>query len=161
MAKPIWHEAIVSRWAPKHDLDVLQLLNICPDINVKKSAFTVYLLDTNVGLAFLDERISQIEKENMTKHLESKPPNKKEIKRLDGENLAFKEKDLSHFITGKSEMFFKLFGIHNVTEYCSDSLRSQVDDTAERGIALIKQFNESVRDEQQKQFLLRVVKSRK
>ena len=32
-----------------------------------------------------------------------------------------------------------------------------VNDTAERGIALIKKFNESVRDEQQKQFLLRVV----
>lgn len=59
-------------------------------------------------------------------------------------------------------MFFELFGIHDVTEYCNDSLRSHVNvlkvvSDTERGIALIKKYNESVRDEQQKQFLLRVV----
>ncbi|CAH1108377.1 unnamed protein product [Psylliodes chrysocephalus] len=59
-----WHEAIVSQWAPKNDLDMLQLLNIYPDIEVKESAPTVakrhlwYLSETNVGLAFLDKRIS-------------------------------------------------------------------------------------------------------
>ncbi|CAH1115349.1 unnamed protein product [Psylliodes chrysocephalus] len=100
-------------------------------------------------------------------HLVIKPPNKKEMKQLDGKNLVFEGKDLSHFITSKTKIIFELFGIHNVTEYCSDSLRSQVDalevvnDTAERGIALIKKFNESVRDEQQKQFLLRVVEYHK
>ncbi|CAH1108321.1 unnamed protein product [Psylliodes chrysocephalus] len=99
----------------------------------------------------------------MTKYLETKPPNKKEMKRLDGKNLVFEGKDLSYFITSKTKMLFVLFGIHNATDYCSDSLRNQVDalkvvnDTAERGIALIKKFNESVRDEQQKQLLLRVV----
>ncbi|CAH1100202.1 unnamed protein product [Psylliodes chrysocephalus] len=109
---------------------MLQLLNIYPDIDVKKSALTVakrhlwYLSERNVGLAFLDERISQIEKTNMTKHLEPQLPNE--------------------------------------TIRC-DSLISQVDalkvvnDTAERGIAVIKKFNEWVRDEKQKQFLLRVI----
>lgn len=49
------------------------------------------------------------------------------------------------------------------TKYCSDSLRSSlnalkvVNDTAERRITLIKKYDESVGDEQQKQFLLRVV----
>lgn len=164
-----WHEAIVSRWAPKNDLDMLQLLSTYPDAEVKKSALTVakrhlwYLSETNVGLAFLDERITQTEKENMTKNLETKPSKKKELKRLEGKNLDFEGKDLSHFVTNKTKTFFELFGIHDATEYCSDSLRSQVNalkvvnDTAERGIALIKKFNESVRDEQQKQFLLRVV----
>lgn len=164
-----WHEAIVSRWAPKNDLDMLQLLSTYPDADVKKSALTVakrhlwYLSETNVGLAFLDERITQAVKENMTKNLETKPAKKKEMKRLEGKNLVFEGKDLSHFVTNKTKTFFELFGIHDVTEYCSDSLRSHVNalkvvnDTAERGIALIKKFNESVRDEQQKQFLLRVV----
>lgn len=32
-----------------------------------------------------------------------------------------------------------------------------VSDTTESGIAVLKKFNESLRDEQQKQFLLRVV----
>lgn len=78
-------------------------------------------------------------------------------------NMVFEGKYLSHFVTNKKKMFFELFGIHDVTEYCSDSLRSHVNalkfvnDTAERGIALIKKYNESVRAEQQKQFLLRVV----
>ena len=50
---------------------------------------------------------------------------------------------------------------------CSDALRSSinalkvVNGTAERGIALIKKFNESVRDEQQKQFLLKIVEHRR
>ena len=52
-----------------------------------------------------------------------------------------------------------MFGIHDLTEYCSVSLKSivnslkVVNDTAERGIALIKKFNKSVRE-----FLLRLVK---
>ena len=47
--------------------------------------------------------------------------------------------------------------------YCSDALRSSinalkvVNDTGERGIALIKKFNDSVRDEHQRQFLLMIV----
>ncbi|CAH1099049.1 unnamed protein product [Psylliodes chrysocephalus] len=40
-----WHEAIVSRWAPKNDLSMLQLLNIYPDIDVKK-VFLLLLRDT-------------------------------------------------------------------------------------------------------------------
>ena len=78
-----WHEAIVSRWAPKNDLDMLQLLSTYPDADVKKSALTVakrhlwYLSETNVGLAFFDERITQADKENMTKNLETKPAKKK------------------------------------------------------------------------------------
>ena len=111
----------------------------------------------------MDERITQAVKENMTKNLQTKPAKKNEMKRLEGKNLVFEGKDLSHFVTNKTKTFFELFGIHDVTEYCSDSLRSHVNtlkvvnDTAEKGIALIKKFKESVRDEQQKQFLLRVV----
>ncbi|CAH1112989.1 unnamed protein product [Psylliodes chrysocephalus] len=72
------------------NLDLLQLLNIYPDIDVNKSVLIVakrhlwYRSETNLGLVFLNERISQIKKENMTKHLETKPPNKNEMKRLDG-----------------------------------------------------------------------------
>ncbi|GBN20808.1 hypothetical protein AVEN_205633-1 [Araneus ventricosus] len=53
-----WHDAIVSRRAPKNDLDMLQILSTYQDADVKKSALTVdkrhlwYLPETNVGLAF-------------------------------------------------------------------------------------------------------------
>ncbi|XP_077155302.1 uncharacterized protein LOC143817697 [Ranitomeya variabilis] len=163
-----WHEAVVSRWAPKNDLEMLQLLQYYPDKDVRESALTVakrhiwYLSETNIGLAFLDERIGQAEKDKMFENLRMKPAKKKELKRLEGKNLVFEGKDLSDFVTSKTKTFFELFGIHNVEEYCSDTLRSSVNalkvvnDTVERGIAMIKKFNNSIRDEQQKQFLLRV-----
>ena len=60
----------------------------------KKSALTVakrhlwYLSETNVGLAFLDECITQAVKENMTKNFEPKPAKKKQKNRLEGKNLV-------------------------------------------------------------------------
>lgn len=137
------------------------ILSIYPDVEIKKSALAVakrhlwYLSEINVGLAFSDERLTQAEKENMFKSLENQPAKKKDMQKLEGKTLVFDGKDLSHFVTAKTKMFFGLFGIQDKTEYYSDSLREkvkalkEVNDTAERGIALIKQ--------QQKQFLLRVV----
>lgn len=163
-----WHEAMVSRWAPKNDLDMLQLLNCYPDKNVKKSALAAakrhlwYLSEMNIGLAFFDERVSEDEKQKMFQNL-NKPANKKEMKRLEAKVIKFEEKSLSDFVTTKTRSFFELFGAKDENEYCSTTLRALVDslkvvnDTAERGIALIKKFNDSVKDEQQKQFLLRVV----
>lgn len=90
-------------------------LSTYPDADVKKCALTVakrhhwYLSETNVGLAFLDERITQAVKENTTKNLETKPAKKKEVKRLEGKNMVFEGKDLSHFVTNKTKTFFELF----------------------------------------------------
>ena len=163
-----WHEAVVSRWAPKNDLDMIQLLNSYPDRDVKESALKVakrhlwYLSETNVGLTFLDECITQAEKEKMFKNLK-KPEGKKGKNRLDGKKILFQGKDLSDFVTRHTKSFFPLFGVNGVEEYCSDTLRNSinalkvVNDPAERGVALIKKFNESVRDEKQKHFLLRIV----
>ncbi|GBN42946.1 hypothetical protein AVEN_13667-1 [Araneus ventricosus] len=115
----------------------------------QKKALTVaerhlwYLSETKVGLAFLDEHITQADKENMTKNLETTPAKKKEMKRLEGKKIFFEGKDLSHFVTNKTKTVFELFGIRDATEYCSDSLRSHVNAlkavsvTAERRIALI------------------------
>lgn len=35
-----WHEAVENRWAPKNDLDMLQLLNTYPDADVKKCSYS-------------------------------------------------------------------------------------------------------------------------
>jgi hypothetical protein len=147
---------------------MIQLLSSYPETDVKDSALKKakghlwYLSETNVGLAFLDERISQADKAKMFQSLE-KPERKKELKRLEGKSLNFAGKELSDFVTSRTKTFFALFGITDAEKYCSNELRifinalKVVNDTAERGIALIKKFNESVRDEQQKQFLLRIV----
>lgn len=111
-----WHEAMISRWAPRNDLEMLQLLNSYPDADVKKSAIMVakrflwYLSEINIGLAYFDERITEDVKEKMMKNLE-KPAKKKEMKRLEGKNLGFEDKDLSHFVTSKTKAFLELFGI--------------------------------------------------
>jgi hypothetical protein len=68
------------------------------------------------------------------------------MKRLDGENIVFQGKDLSDFVTSHTKTFFRLFGVNDLEEYCNDALRSSinslkvVNDTAERGIALIKKL---------------------
>ncbi|GBN31066.1 hypothetical protein AVEN_171062-1 [Araneus ventricosus] len=71
-----WHEAIVSRWAPKNDLDMATASEHLPRRRRQKRALTAakrhvwYLSETNVGFAFLDKRISQADKENLTQNLE-------------------------------------------------------------------------------------------
>lgn len=56
-----------------------------------------------------------------------------------------------------------MFAIHDKSEYCSTTVTDLVNglkvvnDTAERDITLIKKFNDSVKDEEQNQFLRRVV----
>jgi hypothetical protein len=63
-----WHGAVVSLWAPKNDLDIIQLLNCCPNRHAKEIALKMakrylwYLSESNVGLTFLDERITVAEK---------------------------------------------------------------------------------------------------
>lgn len=97
-----WHEAMISHWAPKNDLDMLQLLNSYPNEDVKKKAITAakrhlwYHTEINIGLAFFDERITENVKEKMMKNL-VKPAKKKEMKRFEWKNLGFEDKDLSHF----------------------------------------------------------------
>lgn len=39
---------------------------------------------------------------NITKNLETKPTKKKELRRLEGENLVFTRKYLNHFVTNKT-----------------------------------------------------------
>jgi hypothetical protein len=80
---------------------------------------------SNVGLAFLDECITDIEKEKVFQNLE-KPERKKGLKRLDGKNLVFERKVVSDFVTSGTKTFFAIFGVNDVSEYCNDALRSSI-----------------------------------
>lgn len=119
---------------------MLHLLSTYSAADFKKRFLTVaqrdvyYLLETNVG--FLDERIIQAIKENMTKNLETKPAKKTSVIWL-----------------LMTKMSFQLFASQDETDYCSENHVNSiqgVNDTAGRGISVIKKFNGSVRDEQQK-----------
>lgn len=109
-----------------------------PSCKGQKSALTIAKRQMDF---FLDECIAQVVKKNITENEETKLAKKKEMKRLEGKNLVFERKDLC--FTNKIKTFFELFEIHNMTEYCIDSLTNLVNviqvvnDTAERGIAII------------------------
>ena len=118
-------------------------------------------------LAFFDERVPHEEKEAMLANL-SKPGSKKELKRLERKVLSFTDETrLSSFVTSGSQRFLDLLGQGDPSDprvlLQDETIQTRVrafrvvNDAAERGIALIKRFNGSVKDEKQKQFLLRVV----
>lgn len=125
---------------------MIQLLNAYPDIKVKKSAIAPamrhlwYLSEMAIGLEFLDERLTQPEKNKMFLNLD-KPAKKKEMKQLEGKSLKFDENSISDFVTSKTKTFFELFGIHDQSEYCNTTVRNLLDalkivnDTTESGKA--------------------------
>lgn len=74
---------------------------------------------------------------------------------------------MSNFVTQRTKTFLDNFGVRavdSVEVYTkNDCLRQSINalkvikDTAERGIAVIKQFTESVKDENKKQYLSQIV----
>ena len=160
-----WHEAIVPQYAPKNDLDLLKVLLKYPDRDVGQEAYKAfsrhlwYLSEGLAPLAFFDERVPQEEKEVMLANL-SKPGSKKALSFTD-------ETRLSSFVTSGSRRFLDLLAQGDTSDpralLQDGAIQTRVralrvvNDTAERGIALIKRFRESVKDEKQKQYLLRVV----
>jgi hypothetical protein len=86
-----WHEACLSTYAPKNDLDLIQKLQKYPDKGIADKALESigrhlwYLSEELVSLAFFDDRISAEEKEVMPGNL-SKPAGKM-LKRLDSKSF--------------------------------------------------------------------------
>src|SRR6218665_275094 len=172
-----WFQCPSATGAPRNDLDLLSELFLYPDKNVAKAATTAfdrhlwYLSEHLIAFAFFDEEVSHEEKRLMVAALRQNVGSEDPLKRI----YPFKEPhSLHNFVTTSSLQFFKILMLdeefleHDPSEW--DNLeqykRSQdicrsvkvVNDFAERGVALIQQFNGSLtRDEEQKQFLLQVV----
>ena len=174
-----WHESSLATHAPKNDLDLIQSLHLYPDKTIADAALNSigrhlwYLSEDLVALAFFDARIDAEEKETMLRNLERRPG--KMLKRLDAKSFLRKSSTatISSLVTRRSIHFFEVLtegqidGRSNPDDVRSiltdENLRQKVhslkviNDSAERGIALIKRCQQSVRNEDQKQFLLRVV----
>lgn len=167
-----WHEALIPEYAPKNDLELLQALNDYPDEEVSAQATKAltrhlwYLSEDLIALAFFDDRVEDEEKKRMLENL-VKPASKKALKRLDGKGLRVDNTTtLSNFVTSRSKRLFELLADredHPQNLIKDEALKNRiralkvVNDSAERGIALIKQFAGAVKDEEQRQYLLRVV----
>jgi hypothetical protein len=180
-----WNEALIARYAPKNDLDFMcNLESNLPDRSLTETALTAwkrhlwYVSEEMVGLAFFDEQVSLTEKNAMIQNLK-RSAKKKAFKRPEGKNFSPKQ-PLSQFVTAKTMNIFaallpdgteqaKQFLEKSPQEWEEDNVYKQfkmacdkmtvVNDCAERGISLVTKFNSALtKDEQQKQYLLSVVR---
>lgn len=136
-----------------------------------------YLTPETVGLAFFDPNVPLEIKRKMVSRLKAKNPSVAFVeyrKHSNPENLL--ECDLSDFVSYKTKIFFSIFELQtdffeldpsvweNEEEYQTASDFCQnllvVNDTAERGVKFMKDYNRILtHDEDEMQFILQVVDS--
>ncbi|XP_057336568.1 uncharacterized protein LOC130675093 [Microplitis mediator] len=170
--------------APYQDLQFLQQLVKFKSINPKVSQVATkkftghlwYLSEELASLSFFDDSISLETKLKMVQAIKNKESlaDNKRIKISEKDLDLICDREMSDFITKKSTTLFQQFELpmdfldltpsewQNDPNYihCLEILRTikVVNDIAERGVALIKEFNEfATKDEEQKQYLLRIV----
>ena len=174
-----WFESPVSTSAPRNDLALLCMLTTYQNKEVAKAATTAfsrhlwYLSELLVGFAFFDDDVSIEEKRLMSVALKENVGFEEPLKRI----TPFIEpttKGLHDFVTTSTVRFFTTLGLstdflqHDPSdwEHKEEYMKNKeiarsvkvVNDLAERGVALVQEFNSSLtRNEEQKQYLLQVV----
>lgn len=181
-----WFSTTSATTAANHDLEFLKKLIEYKEINASISSATChkitlhlwYLNDELAILSLFDETVPLEMKKKIVKAVKTReamnPKAKKFI--IDQNNLNFiMQKDLSDFVSQKSLNLFKIFELPydfldlDIELWSSDdSYRENenyfkqlkvVNDVAERGVALITEYNQCLtKNEEQFQYLLQVVK---
>ena len=180
-----WFQAPVAVSAPNNDLLLLKALHAfkAQDPEVGNAAITKfsnhlwYLSEELISLAFFDDHVPVETKRHMVLALRNNKGNNREYKaNIEIRDLAVKYETLDKFVTTNSYKFFHQLGIKaesflnkDPDQWMTDSeyIKGQetcsmirvVNDAAERGVALMEEFNKlHICDEEQKQYLLLVVK---
>lgn len=181
----VWFTSTNAIDAPLQDLtfvqDAIKYLEINPDIaaaTLKKiSNHLWYISEETVALAFFDPNVSLEEKRKMVENLNLKEPIVKLKNGRHYSNLEeFKKYSLCNFVSEKTKNFFSRFSLSlefleldpstwetsfafdEGWTFCKDLL--VVNDTAERGVKFIQDFNRILtNDEEEKQLLLQVVEA--
>lgn len=179
-----WFKAPSPTAAPAQDLALLKALMAYPDKPVSKATATTfgrhlwYLSERLVALSFFDDEVTLPTKRDMLKSLEEAegsedPPRKANV---DLNSAYVANKTLSSFVTTASASFFKILGLDThflatdpdlwaqdpgyVAAARSVSALLVTNDFAERGVALMQQFNLALtKNEDQRQYLLQVVEA--
>lgn len=182
-----WFNAPYANKAPFLDLELCKELieykNIDKEISEVSRNKLInhlwYLNPANVSLSFFDDEISVVTKRAMVEALKKIKPNEEGIKRLIINDINdIKNKKIEDFISNESKTFFDKLSLP--TEFlttdpatwsenfsykqCLEIVKKLkvVNDAAERGIKLISEYNPILtKNEEQKQFLLQVVKDYK
>ena len=166
--------------APVNDLLFIKQVTVYSNAIIKKAALTAfsrhlwYLSEIMVGLSFFDPKVDPDHKVLMLKAMQEREGSEVPLNRLDA-NGKYDERQLCNFVTKNTKLFFSILGLpisfleispkiwaENVdfkdAEQIVWSLKV-VNDTAERGVKLITDYNNILtKNEDQKQFLLQVVR---
>ena len=128
-----------------------------------------------MGFAFFDNQVTLEVKRKVVKNLKDKPGSKDALKRIHPLNRP-QNMDLSAFVTTSTKRFFNILHVNedflqkDPLEWAADEKYQRsldlvksvrvINDLAERGVALMTEFNASLtKSEEQKQFLLQVVEA--
>lgn len=181
----VWFECPNAISAPFLDLNFIQNVIKYPDSKVsavilkKYSNHLWYLWDETVALAFFDKNVSFEEKRKMVANLHLQEP---VVGLKDGRTYSnlrnFKNYSLSDFVSQKTSNFFNRFELSSAFleldpatwetafdyeegwSFCSDLL--VVNDTAERGIKFIQDYNRILtNNEEELQMILQIVEAYK
>lgn len=170
-----WIESPLSTATPRNDLAMLCSLYK----EIAKAAITAfqrhlwYLSEVLVGFGFFDDGISVEEKKLMVLSLRETQGVEEPLKQIERFDKPL-TKGLHDFVTTSTRQFFQLLGLsedflqlepsawHFDEAYIENQKIAQsvavVNDLAERGVALMQEFNCSItRNEEQKQYLLQVI----
>ncbi|XP_046601323.1 uncharacterized protein LOC124295418 [Neodiprion lecontei] len=182
----VWFTCSLAIEAPNNDLQLLKKLLLCEEIQssvvqkaLKKfSDHLWYMNEELAALALFDNNVSNEIKKKMCEAIinnkESKIIREKRYVAKGIELESFFDKDLSEFVSKNSLMLFEAFDLSydflevdvslwSNNESYRDNLDffrrlSVVNDSAERGIALIEDYNNCLtKNEEQLQYLLQVV----
>lgn len=178
-----WITAPIAVEAPLNDFTLMGKLLIYP--NATFSAATTkklglhlwYLSEELIGLALFDSRVSNDSKKRMVAAMEEiapdHPPKRPSVK----SDAFLGTAGLEQFCTSNSKKLFQVLGLQGLSEMMlsrdpalwveDETFREAqallkglavVNDRAERGVALVQDFNKKItKDEDQLQFLLQVV----
>jgi hypothetical protein len=174
-----WFLSSLPTEAPANDLNLLKQL-VSSQSAVAQGALKKlcgqlwYLSEELIGLAFFDRKVDAVEKRAMIAALSRKgsadPP-----KRINVDQATIASKKFHDFVTSNTWNFFQILSIPNSFlsadpeswVYNDSYLEAEtvvrelrvVNDTAERGVALMQDYNCSLtKNEEQMQFALQVVK---
>lgn len=174
-----WYRSRLPTAAPKSDLCLLKSLAADDDRAAKGALKKLvnhlwYLSEELIALALFDPAVTVEEKKAIVAKLETevdKEPDKKARVDL----LSIGTKELSDFVTKNTRNFFVILGLcqdflnddpatwaSNTTYIAAEETANSLtvtNDTAERGVALIQEYNGLLsKTEEQTQFILQVVR---
>jgi len=148
--------------------------NISKNTSAKLGLHLWYLSEELIGHAFFHHNVPLATKREMVKSMEDREGESEPLKRIKVASRLVKESELQDFVTQNTKQFFNKLGISaNFLDHDPETWSNREDftkgreivnnirvtnDNAERGVALVQEFNRHItHNEEQLQFLLQVV----